>query len=386
LTPEVCRVSAGLAPSGGVTRYGAASRAVQEVNGPMRKRLRSWLVALLGLSAACGHQGNEPGPPPQPWRGATALSAEEYLPSDVVSDGTSVLYTTGITQGGDHAVRVAPLEPASPATSRILVADPGGVTPNGPLAVDGGNVYVAAGFGIMRVSIATGEVATVVDGRPAGVTSVAVDDGYVWWTTSEYQSPQWAEVARIPKSGGAVEILAAGTNDKGHVKDDDPARRAVAVSRDSSAFYSIVLDGDTALVPSGGAIRRVGAGRKPEVVADDHALGGSPSRIAVDADHIYGEITGGHLFALPRAGGRAVELAPKADDTRKIAVTGGEVIFMLHGGGLGGNETINAVPTTGGAVREITSGHYVQGDLAVAGDRVVFSADSRVWSAPLHGA
>ena len=68
---------------------------------------------------------------------------------------------------GDHAVRIAPLEPASPAASRILAADPGGKVPNGALAIDGADVYVAAGSAIARVSIATGESALLVEGRPS---------------------------------------------------------------------------------------------------------------------------------------------------------------------------------------------------------------------------
>jgi len=343
------------------------------------------LAASLVLVAACGG-GSQVATPDLPWQGATALTADEDYPAGAVIDGTDVLYTTGLTQVGDHAVRIAPLQPATPAASRVLVADPGGTTPNGTLAAAGSDVYVAAGSGIKRVSVATGEVAPVVDGRPTGVKSVAVDDRFVWWTTSEYQSPEWAEVARIPRSGGAVEILAAGTDDKGHVYQDDPARKAVAVSRGSSSFYSLVLDGDGALVPSPAAILRVASGQKPQIVVDDRILGGTPTRIATDSDHIYGELAGGDLFSVPRTGGRPTKLAPDPDDTRNIAVAGNEVLFMTHEGGSGSRETISAVPTTGGPVRTITSGHNAADGLAVNGDVVVFSADSRVWSAPLRRA
>ncbi|MDQ6797193.1 MAG: hypothetical protein M3011_04045 [Actinomycetota bacterium] len=342
-----------------------------------------WLAAVLGLSAACAG-GSEKAVLDEPWRGATALTTREDYPAGIAIDGANVLYTSGLSQVGDHAVRIAPLQPATPPASRILVADPGGVTPNGTLAVSDGNVYVAADHGVKRVSIATGEVTPVVDGRPTGVKSVAVDDRFVWWTTSEYQSPQWAEVARIPKAGGAVEILASGTDDKGRVYQDDPARKAVAVFRSSSSFYSLVLDGDAALVPSPSAILRVAGGRKPEVVLDDHTLGGTPTRIAVDADRIYGEIAGGGLFAVPRTGGPPKRLAPDVDDTRALAVAGNEVIFMTLGSGSGGKEDINAIPTTGGTARVITSGRYAEGDLVLTGDLVVFGADGRVWSAPLR--
>lgn len=342
-----------------------------------------WLVALLGLSSGCG--SGTPAPPvDQPWQGATALSAGEDYPFGVVIDGSDVLFTTGLTQVGDHAVRIAPIAPASPAASRVLVADPGGTIPNGALAIDGGNVYVAAGSGILRVSVATGEVTPVVDGRPTLVDAVAVDDRYVWWTTFTYKDPAGSEVARIPKGGGPVEILAAGVDGKGRVHQDDLARQAVAVPK-ASSFWSLLLDGDAALVTNGSVILRVAAGSAARVVVDASSYDGAVTRIAADAERIYGEMAGGHdnLFAALRSGGPPTELARDADNVKDIVVAGDEVLYMTAEGS-GGREAIRAVATTGGPSRVVTSGRYAAGDLAVAGDRVVYSADSRVWSAPLR--
>ncbi len=351
----------------------------------MKRTHLSWLVGLLSLTTACG--GSTPAPATHdPWAGATPLADYEDAPSGVAIAGTDVVYTTGRTVAGENAVRIAPLDPASPAASRVLVANPGGVGPNGPLAVDGGDLYVAAGAGIMRISIATGVVTPVVSGRPTEVLSLVVDDRFVWWTTSGYRAPQSDEVARIPKAGGAVEILASGADDKGRVADDDPVRKAVAVSH--PFFYSIVPDGDTALASAPDGLLRVAVGRPPELVLDTNkAFDGALSRITGDTDHIYGEIAGGHdqLISVPRAGGVPVTLARDVDNVNRIVVAGGEVIFFTSGGGSDGKENINAVSTTGGPVRVVTSGHYADGDIAVAGDRVVFSGDRRVWSAPLHG-
>jgi hypothetical protein len=114
-------------------------------------------------------------------------------------------------------------------------------------------------------------------------------------------------------------------------------------------------------------------------------LGGPPDHLVAGGQRIYGETAGNrkNLFALPRAGGVPVALASGADDSRQIAVAGGELLFFTAGS-FGGKSTLNAVATTGGPVRVITSGTYADGDLAVTGDRVVFSADRRVWSAPIH--
>ncbi len=72
-------------------------------------------LGLIGLSGACGGGGAvTQGTADEPWVGATALTAREDHPFGVVVDGSDVLYTTGLTQVGDHAVRIAPLDPALP--------------------------------------------------------------------------------------------------------------------------------------------------------------------------------------------------------------------------------------------------------------------------------
>jgi hypothetical protein len=64
-------------------------------------------------------------------------------------------------------------------------------------------------------------------------------------------------------------------------------------------------------------------------------------------------------------------------------VVGDQVVFFGPPGPLGsGRASLQAVPGAGGAVRTIATGPYADGDLpAVGADRVVFSADDRVWIA-----
>ena len=236
----------------------------------------------------------------------------------------------------------------------------------------------------MRISVATGDVIPVVGSRPTLVDAVAVDDRYVWWTTFTYQFPAGSELARVPKGGGPVEILAAGVDDKGRVNQDDPARQAVAVPK-ASSFGSLLLDGDSALVARGSAVLRVAAGRAPEVVVDATSLDGAVTHIAADADRIYGEIAGGHdsLFAAPRFGRGSDGAGPRRRQ-REANRRGGRRGAVHDRGRARGKRTIKAVATTGGPARVVTSGRYANGDLAVAGDRLVFSADGRVWSVPLR--
>ena len=153
----------------------------------------------------------------------------------------------------------------------------------------------------------------------------------------------------------------------------------------ASAFNSVVLDGDGALTTAFGDVWRVAPCRPAQVVVASHDLGdGSISHIAADADHIYGVVAGGRrtVFAAPRSGGKPVDLAREIDDTGAVVVAGSEVLYFTSSGGSGGRAAINAVPTTGGPSRVVTLGTCANRDLTVAGDRILFSADGRVWSAP----
>ena len=55
---------------------------------------------------------------------------------------------------------------------------------------------------------AGGEATVVVDGRPGSIDDVVVTGDDLWWTTWVFDSPKRCEVARMPKAGGPVEVLA----------------------------------------------------------------------------------------------------------------------------------------------------------------------------------
>jgi hypothetical protein len=322
-------------------------------------------VALI-VGPACGDSVQ---PPEQPvtWTGARALTGEEDAPSGVATDGSRVFFTTGRTQVGENALRVVALDGES--TSRVVAVTPGGLIPNGHLAVDGDVVYVDAGSGIVRQPIAGGDAAVVVEGRPAIVDDVVVSGDDLWWTTYQYRNPNRIEIARMPKAGGPVEVLAIDV--AGGLDDPHP-------------------DGDSALVASPIGVLRVRAGAAPEVVVSSDAVGGAVTNLATDSERLYVLTAGSRhrLLAIPRNGGAPVELADDIDDQAALAVVGDEVVFFGRSGGIGsgGRESLLAVPGTGGPVRVVASGSYPDGDLAAVGDgRVVFSADRKVWIATVGG-
>jgi len=322
-------------------------------------------VVAVVVGAGCGGSVQQAGPS-GPWTGARALTAKEDAPSGVATDGTRVYFTTGRTQVGENALRAATLD-GDPA-STVVAKSPGGRIPNGNLAIDGNNVFIAADSGILRMPTAGGDATTVVDGRPAGVADVVVAGDDLWWTTYQLGDPDRVEVAHAPKSGGPVQVAAVNVS----TRLDDPQP-----------------DGDTALVGSPKGVLRVRAGSPPEMVVNEKAVGGTVTRLAMDDQRLYVLTTGDHyrLMAIPRDGGAPFVLADDIDSEANIAVVGDQVVFfrLLGSVGSGGHAALFAVPGAGGAERQIATGTNVVGDLAVVGDnRVVFSADDQVWLASVR--
>ena len=146
------------------------------------------------------------------------------------------------------------------------------------------------------------------------------------------------------------------------------------------------MEGDAALVASPEGVLRVRADRPPEVVVSSDDAGGAVTALAADGERLYLLVAGARhrLLAVPRAGGKPTVLADDVNTSADIAVVGDQVVFFRFVGGVGsgGRGSLHAVPGAGGAVRTIATGRYPDGDLAaVRTDRVVFSADGRVWIA-----
>ena len=292
-----------------------------------------------------------------------ALTGRENAPRGVTADGSRVLFTTGHTQVGENALREATVDGDS---SRILAVTPGGLAPNGQLALAGGDIYVAAGSAIVRTSAGGSDAVTVVGNRPAGVSDVVVAGDDLWWTTYQYGAPARIEVARMPRSGGPVEVL------------------AVDVAGGLGRPYP---EGSSALLASPIGVLRVQAGSPPEVVASAGVLGGAVTRMAVGQraplrHHRRGQAPA----ALRPAPRRRVLGAGRGRGHRgDIAVVGNQVVFFAARSGPSGHSELRSVAATGGQVRNVASGRYAHGDLAVVtGDRVVLSADDRVWIASVR--
>ncbi len=332
---------------------------------------KPWLdeavVAVALVAAACGGTTPTAGPP-VPWTGARALTAREDGPRYVATDGTRVFFTTGRTQVGENALRVASLDGAE-AASRLVATTPGGRIPNGNVALDGDTVYVAADFGIVRMPAAGGEATVVVDGRPGSVDDVVATDTDLWWTTWVFDTPKRCEVARMPKTGGPVEVL------------------AVDVASGLGRPYP---DGDTALLASPKGVLRVAAGEAPEVVAGSDLVGGAVTGLAMDDDAALRPRRRRQAPAArhppgrrrPGRAGRRRELRRRPRRRRRR----GPVLPLGGRGGVGRSRQ-----AAGGAGDRRRRAHRLVRDLRQRRPgrgrrrRVVFSADDQVWVASVRG-
>jgi hypothetical protein len=312
-------------------------------------------VILMAGLAACSDPG---GSMVDGWHDATALTDTEDHAAGVATDGTVAVFSTGGSEVGENAVRSVPLDGSGP--SRVLVTAPLDGIPSRALAIVGQTVYVAVGRSIAAVPLAGGAATPVVTGRPGSITSIAVDGDHLFWTTGQLNVPEAAEVGTVTLSGGGVDVLAD------HV-----------VGRGS--YTSVVPDGSGgAYAASPAGIVHVAPGAEPTVLVSDQEASGAVTRIATDGSHLFGVVAGGRgdLFSAPLTGGAVTQLARRADSTGDLVAVGGGVAFFE-------GDDVRWVPADGGDEVTVASGQYADGTLAAAGDRLVFPADWRLWTAPL---
>lgn len=83
------------------------------------------------------------------------------------------------------------------------------------LAVDDTHLYMADQFGMYRVDKNGGVKETILD---EAATGLALDDGFIYFSV-----PSKGAVARMPKAGGAVEVIASDQGEPTDVRVDDTA-------------------------------------------------------------------------------------------------------------------------------------------------------------------
>ncbi len=125
--------------------------------------------------------------------GATTTVRDRGIFTDLVADKGEVLVTEVLPKGG----AVARIGELGAAKLGELESAPRG------MAIDGSHVYVALAQSLVRVPRSRGSAETIAIG--ARLADPHVDDRFVYVTTSK--TGRDAVVARVPKSGGQLEVI-----------------------------------------------------------------------------------------------------------------------------------------------------------------------------------
>ena len=136
------------------------------------------------------------------------------------------------------------------------------------MVLDDTHLYFTTSFTLRRVARTGGPAETLVEGL-LGPRQLALDHSFAYWADAGALNEWRGRVGKVPKAGGAVTILADGTN-------------AVGVSVSNGEVYYLVAGGAGA----GGGIFKTSAAGGPATLV--HAGGGGSQLLA----------TPGHLFAL----------------------------------------------------------------------------------------
>ncbi len=175
--------------------------------------------------------------------------------------------------------------------------------------------------------LATGEV---------GVTSIAVDDFYVYWTTQD------GEIRKVPSQGGAVQSVATA----------------------QSGADNLVVD-ETHLVWSTGD--SINALVKTTGVVNSFVANGTVQRLSTDPTSVYWTVASGDVNAASKTGAQSRALATA--QVNPLAISAGAMIYWADAGATG-------QPSGGGAVLSVgPSGGTAQTVLPMQDNPVALMTD-----------
>ncbi len=288
----------------------------------------------------------------------TTLASEIQLtPTNLVSDGTSLFWTSGVGAG-------APVSSVPVGGGPITSVVPGPL-PGGFVAVDDVNIYFYDDSGgISRAPKSGGGSSTLVNGTNASVAQVSVLGSSVYWLESGSAGPiqpvptEYA-VKRTPLQGGAISTVAEfNAQLSPGVYGIGVTATTVFISEEGIMLISLPLgsgvpdggmpakvpgvmsgcqlllsDTDAIYCDTGSSIDRVASDGTTTVLGN--ALGGGPGSLAFDDTYVYwvDDATVGTIMRAPKTGGTAAVFA-RDTDPLAIAVDANAVYWSDQGGAI----------------------------------------------------
>ena len=325
----------------------------------VRKLLLGVAAGVVGLSAmwmARGKDGAGTGAR-STWVRSARLAEKLDHPLGVAVDSDYVYVATGGFKTADNAILRIPA--AGGAVEKLVKLEQ---IVSGEIIVDGDYVYFTSQWGnlVLRVP-KTGGMVTVLAEAPAPL-SLASDATHVYFVTFS-TDPESGTVQRVPKNGGAPEVLLRGHPGLDQLVVDEQA----VYFRSNSGLWKVKKSGGTAeqLLPNG-----------------EHKNIG---RLVGDASHLYffyeSQTQGRYEVArLPKTGGTPQTIGPIAVSTGRLALSDSHVYFFREAS-LTENLLVR-VPKAGGAAETVDGTGYSTGYLTVAGGDVYFTDIASVYRVP----
>lgn len=284
---------------------------------------------------------------PQNWTHSTPLARPVDHPLGIVVDGDDVYFATGGFERAENTIRHVKAQ-GGPIETLVRVKQ----SVSGELCLDREFVYFSSedDNAVLRVP-RKGGAATVIAHAPAP-KYLAVDATHLYFSTFAKQAPG-GTLQRVPKAGGAAEVLISG----------HPGIDALVV--DDHDVYFRSNQGLWKLAKSGGAAQALWL--RPDK--------GDVDRLAADASHLYFfyQREGGGRYSVARLGkngGDPEVIGPVASPTGRLALSDTHVYFFREASLT--EDALAKVPKSGGTVETVDGTGYSTGYLVVAGRDVYF--------------
>ncbi len=229
------------------------------------------------------------------------------------------------------------------------------------VAVDTTNVYVGVdapqptgytgNYGNLVVVPKTGGTPVSLTDQATNIVCLALDDDYIYWSSCGYFAslgsyPQAnGYIARTPKAGGPVQVLASGL------------ATAECLVLDGTNLYF----GETGYVSPAwvtGVVKRVPKSGGPVVTLSS---GGHVAYLAVDDTYVYGSSyhlvvpPSGEIFRVPKAGGASSFLATGLVFAGPLALSANQ-LFFADDGDCGGGGFVGLIDLATGAAQVLRGG------------------------------
>ncbi len=315
----------------------------------LRKILLGVAAGAMGLAAPWLSRKEAVGATPHPpsWVRATPIARPVDHPLGVAVDGSDVYFVTGGFEQAENAVRHVKIE-GGPVETLAKV----GQIVSGELCIDREYVYFSSEFdnAVLRVPRIGGAPSVIA--RAPAPQHLAIDATHVYFSTFAKQEPG-GTLQRVPKAGGATEVLLSG----------HPGIGGLVVDEHDLYFRS--NKGLWKLPKSGGAAQSLWL--RPDRSDVD--------RLTADATHLYFfyRRDGGRysVARLDKHGGTPEIIGPIASPSGHLALSDSHVYFFREASMT--EDALAKVPKSGGPTETVDGSGYSTGYLAVAGGDVYFT-------------